>query len=191
MFFKLSEDKKVFYFNNYIILINFIKNQTLNPSVIQGIEREFANLPLKIKQFIQSNTSLGAVWGQSGLLNLTKLNLILGAKAPHKPMEEITYEDLEAKTPKKYAGKSKLYKTIVLYYMDLMGKTGNALAFFPAMKEIYELYLKDFPNDTDEEIIKEIKARIDIAYRHYEKAKCNDWGLRKIAENWELILTWK
>jgi len=123
--------------------------------------------------------------------NIKNDNISANAQTNLKPMEEITYEDLEAKIPKKYAGKSKLYKEVVLYYMDLLGKTGNALAFYPAMKEIYGLYLKDFPDDTDEEIAKEIKARIDIAYRHYEKAKCKDWGLKKIAENWNLILTWK
>lgn len=104
---------------------------------------------------------------------------------------EVTYGEEHPSKPKKYGNKSKLYSRIVLYYMGLLGKTGNVVRFFPAMKEIYDIHMKDFPSDTEEQAEREIKGRIDVAHKHYLKAGIKDWGLRKISENWNLILTWK
>lgn len=99
----------------------------------------------------------------------------------------------EEEFPKKgkYGNKKKLYSRVVIYYMKLLGKKGNVVRFFPAMKEIYELHIKDFPTDTEEQIEKEIKGRIEVAHQHYTKLGFKEWGLGKVAENWDLILTWK
>lgn len=127
--------------------------------------------------------------------NVNNKNNPYGDKSPDnkKPMDTILLDDngdvIESPPiPKKY-GKKKGYAKIAVHYMTLLGKTGNALRFFPAIKEIYELYQKDFPEDTEEQAIEEITARIDIAHKHYTKAKCKDWGLGKVAENWNKILT--
>jgi hypothetical protein len=75
---KFSDDKKIYYNTNYIVLVNFIKNQTLNPSVVKGINRELANLPQEINKLLQTVTAWvqpGDSVGQPGTLNLTKLNL--------------------------------------------------------------------------------------------------------------------
>jgi hypothetical protein len=72
---KLSKDKKIIYKNNRIIIINFIKNQNVNPSVEKGIERVINWLPNWIKD------NLGTACIQDGtyftLLNLTLLNSTL------------------------------------------------------------------------------------------------------------------
>lgn len=69
---KLSKDGKISYKNNRIIIINFIKNQNVNPSVEKGIERVINQLPDWIKD------SLGTGCIQTGtystLLNSTLLN---------------------------------------------------------------------------------------------------------------------
>jgi len=69
---RFETEKRVFYVDGWIVIKNFIKNQVLNPSVKQGIMREFKLIPPPIKQ------QLGTEWdslSESALLNLTKLNL--------------------------------------------------------------------------------------------------------------------
>lgn len=56
---KFEKDKKIIYIDNWICIINFIKNQSLNPSVITGIEREIQLVPEDIrKKFITACKSL-------------------------------------------------------------------------------------------------------------------------------------
>jgi hypothetical protein len=62
---RFKKDEKVYYLDGYIVLKNFIKNQSLNPSVKSGIEREIEALPQTVCHSLS----------QAGLLNLTKLNL--------------------------------------------------------------------------------------------------------------------
>jgi len=101
-------------------------------------------------------------------------------------MEEITYE--YEITKKKNTNLKKLYSRIVIYYMGLVGKTGNAVRFFPEAKEIVNLAKDRLPKAKDEELEKEIIGSIDIANKYYSKAGFKDWGLRKVAENWNKIL---
>ncbi len=67
---RFERDKKILRYNDWIVLVNHIKNQSLNPSIIQGCQRIFDTLPLDIGQRV-------AGWVQAGLLNLTLLNLTL------------------------------------------------------------------------------------------------------------------
>lgn len=56
---KFEKDKKIIYIDNWICIINFIKNQSLNPSVTIGIEREIQLVPEDIrKKFITACKSL-------------------------------------------------------------------------------------------------------------------------------------
>ncbi len=81
---RFSKDNKIYYLDGWIIVKNFILHQILNPSVKCGIEREINSLPsgiiAKIKANKQIATSLGTVWGQTGLLNL---NLTLTLTKPN------------------------------------------------------------------------------------------------------------
>lgn len=69
---RLAQDGKIIYTNNWIIIINFIKNQSMNPSVEKWIERVLNTLPDWIKD------KLGTGCIQAGtyftLLNLTLPN---------------------------------------------------------------------------------------------------------------------
>jgi hypothetical protein len=67
---RFERDKKILRHEDWIVLVNHIKNQSLNPSVIQGCERIFDELPEDIKLRVTG-------WVQAGLLNLTLLNLTL------------------------------------------------------------------------------------------------------------------
>lgn len=125
-----------------------------------------------------------------------------GVKTPDKELTQLKDNDMRtialdefgeemetppAATPKKYAGKNKLYSRIAVYYMQLLNKTGNALQFFPAIKEIFKLCEADFPTNSEEDSEKEIKAHILAANTHYQKLNYTDWGLKKVAENWNKI----
>jgi len=119
----------------------------------------------------------------------SKVNILASNDATYfqgtKPisMEELTYE---YDTPSRNGKKKKLYARIAIYYMGLLGKTGNVLRYYPAIKEIVGLAEKEFK--TDEDIEAEVKARIDIADWHYRNIDCKEWGLGKVAENWDIIL---
>lgn len=199
----LLQSGRACYKDNYIILLNFIKNQVLNPSVIKGMKREWCNLPLKLQQFILNDDRLGTDWVQTATyltkLNLTKPNLSDGELCSldkSKNMDTIQLNELGEeiedceKIPKKYKNKRKLYSKIAVYYMQLVGKTGDVLRHFPACKEIFDLYIQEFPDDNEQEVEKEIKGRIDVANWHYNKINCTDWGLGKMAENWNKIMGW-
>jgi len=67
---RFERDKKILRFEDWIVVVNHIKNQSLNPSIIQGCERIFNELPQGITQAVTG-------WVQAGLLNLTLLNLTL------------------------------------------------------------------------------------------------------------------
>jgi hypothetical protein len=87
---KLENDGKIVYKENWIYIINFIKNQNLNPSVIIGIKRVLNEIPSSI------HTALGTGWGQAGgrlsELNLTKLNLTEPLKNENLSLKEKKYE---------------------------------------------------------------------------------------------------
>ena len=76
---RFENDKKMFYIDGWVWITNFTKHQIKNPSVEQGIERCFKEVPkeinVKVSQLLQSGDSLGTDSPQPGLLNLTKLNL--------------------------------------------------------------------------------------------------------------------
>lgn len=73
---RFSEDGKIFYFDSWIIIKNFVKNQSLNPSVIKGMERSFKMVPPSVWLKIKENPMLGTDWVQA-VDSLVHLNLYL------------------------------------------------------------------------------------------------------------------
>jgi len=67
---RFERDSKVLRQGHFLVLVNHIKNQANNPSIIQGCVRIFDELSHDNKQAV-------AGWVQAGLLNLTLLNLTL------------------------------------------------------------------------------------------------------------------
>lgn len=170
-----------------------VKGDWNEKGTIYGLNKDYEQWVVNTGRLVKGRPK-GSLGVLTHNININNKNNY-GVKTPDnkKPMDTILLDDngdvIESPPiPKKY-GKKKGYAKIAVHYMTLLGKTGNALRFFPAIKEIYELYQKDFPEDTEEQAIEEITARIDIAHKHYTKAKCKDWGLGKVAENWNKILT--
>lgn len=76
---KFKKDKKIVYKNGWVYIINFIKNQNLNPSVVSGAKREVNSINKRILDSLGTGSDrlLQAIdrLAQEGTLNLTKLNL--------------------------------------------------------------------------------------------------------------------
>lgn len=68
---RFSRDEKIYYVNGWVAIVNFIKHQTLNPSVKIGIQRSVELVPREVID------RLGTDWVQSlhSVADLTKLNL--------------------------------------------------------------------------------------------------------------------
>lgn len=69
---RFQSDKKAFYFHNFIILVNFYKNQSFNSNMIIGARNEFAKLPNELKQYVLSNGLKGFETLSKGLGILPK-----------------------------------------------------------------------------------------------------------------------
>ena len=52
---RFSEKKKIFYYNGFILLANFLKNQSFNANMKKGADQRIDLLPDEIKRFILSN----------------------------------------------------------------------------------------------------------------------------------------
>lgn len=67
---RFTKEEKMFYFEGWVILKNFIKNQSINTNMEKGIQRELAELPQNIKEFVLNNETLRKAFEPFGILNL-------------------------------------------------------------------------------------------------------------------------
>lgn len=70
---RFEKDKKILYKNNWIAITNFIKNQVLNPSVMEGIQRELSEVPPELKVLL--DTSPIQLGDSLGTAKLSKVRL--------------------------------------------------------------------------------------------------------------------
>jgi hypothetical protein len=127
---RFQRDGKMVYKDDYLIIVNFVKHQTSNPSVEKGIKRVFSELPQHIVDLYDSYTnkdSLGTDCVESGsnytLLNLTKPNLTKpngeergsGEPLDEEPLEKSVqgipevikeFEPINQQAPKWYGNKT-------------------------------------------------------------------------------------
>lgn len=103
---KFVQDEKILLYENWVLIVNFIKHQAINPNIAKGIERIIKALPAKIKAL----DAFGRLWVTQ--LNLTLPNgtvpdgthlIINGEK---HSMEELQYVDeFPKRKPSKYGDK--------------------------------------------------------------------------------------
>lgn len=74
---RFVNDGKMIIFEDWVIIVNFVKNQSTNPSVIQGIQRILDNLPSKVVNILTPCIQEGGRLFYFTLLNLTLLNSTL------------------------------------------------------------------------------------------------------------------
>jgi len=82
---RFEKDKKVLRNGDFLVIVNHIKNQVLNPSVLLGCVRIIEGLSKDNRQAVTE-------WVQSGLLYLTLLNLTIPNGKPDKSIKKIKYK---------------------------------------------------------------------------------------------------
>lgn len=205
IFEKFIKEDKIRYKNGFVFIRNYIKNQTKefnkkdnifkavmaylsqNQKFIEWFELEKEEIykplisplpPPMVKRKEESNKDITPNGDLKPMY-----------KEPIIQLDE-SGEEIQSPVQRKTFGK---YPALIAkFYCELVGKT-SASRQLPASKELLQIAQKDFPNDSIEEWDKEIKARIVLAKKYYEKIKkVNDWNLIKVAENWNKILKeWK
>ena len=114
-------------------------------------------------------------------------------KTPMNPEElndgEITYE-VEGAKPRSTKPKGRQQKVAVLvsHCFTIQGKNAYITK---ALSEVGNLIMEKSRAvcSSEEEALKEALARVDIAQWHYSQAGIKEFGLAKVYENWDLILS--
>lgn len=115
---RFERDGKILRHNDWIVIVNHLKNQSINPSVIQGCQRIFNELPPEIYSLVTG-------WVQAGLLNLTLLNLTsLNSTKPNVP-EIVAISDNEKSTKEKYGQFSNVFLEVI-EYQKLVAEYGES-----------------------------------------------------------------
>lgn len=63
---KFTDDGKMMYQNSWLVLHNFVKHQRLNPSIVRGIEKAVAELPIWLQETVHKSIFLELLQGSEG-----------------------------------------------------------------------------------------------------------------------------
>lgn len=106
-------DGKLIIVDDWIIITNFVKNQSNNPSVLAGVQRILDGLPDKVVDALTGWVQAGGRLSYFTLLNLTLPNLTLRQKdedvkkSPNEVSEIIKlFEEINPSVKKMYANKT-------------------------------------------------------------------------------------
>lgn len=91
---RFERDKKILRHKDWILIVNHLKNQSLNPSIIQGCQRIFEDLPEEMRRVVTG-------WVQGGLLYLTLLNLTYISGVP--PVSSNNLTNMSFKNQRRYS----------------------------------------------------------------------------------------
>lgn len=100
IFQRFIEDKKIIYKEGFLIIKNFIKNQSFNNSMIKNVEKTIAQLPKEIREiyndFVNPSTILDTMFTDSNSLS-TASDKILSEDKTKSKIENKTEIEWEAK----------------------------------------------------------------------------------------------
>ena len=155
---RFERDKKILRHNDYIVLVNHLKNQSTNPSIIQGCQRIFDEMSDEIKLRVTG-------WVQAGLLNLTLLNLTLPNSTPPKKSEVSTEVSVTTKSSNK----------------EKYGEFNNVLMTAEEYLKLESLY----GTDNTRTLIEELSGYIESTGKRYKShyATLLNWAKRKMQEH--------
>lgn len=88
--------------------------------------------------------------------------------------------------PPKSSTFGKYTREVADYYSSTRGKLTTRQIMAHA-KEVLEHAQKQYPDDDNASLAKEVKIAIDRTEEFYKKRNVTEWGLRKVIENWDLI----
>jgi hypothetical protein len=126
---RFAKDKKIYYSNGWVAIQNFVKHQSVNPTVLIGIKRGLENAPkdLKNKVGIDDDGSLSEPihsLSHSNLYLNSNLNLNLTKESEAKAPLEFVWEDHLEKMLKD----KNLHIQVIAFYLKTRGKTFETLA---------------------------------------------------------------
>jgi hypothetical protein len=170
---RFERDEKIYFKDSWVMIKNFIKHQSLNPSVIKGIERELNDVPNHIID------RLGTDWVQA-VGNLTKLNL--------------TKLNLTKPNVKKSGGEKKSNKVleVVNHFFEVKGWGNKDKEFYEKNKIVYARFTrpaKDLLSLCDDDLV-EAKSCVDKVGAWAISRKL-DWSIETIFKKWMEIDTLK
>lgn len=185
---KLSQDGKIIYKNNWIIIINFIKNQAMNPSVEKWIERVINELPNLIKDKLGTGCIQAGTY--STLLNSTLLNSTEESESviSDEVDEKILFDEFWNLYNKKVWDKNKCKNKWDKLDIETQNKIVNTLPNY--LSTIKDKQFQPYPmtylnqerwNDDIEDLIKSIDYEKDIwefrseMKQDYNKLKQKVW----------------
>lgn len=170
-----------------------VKGDFNEKGTVYGVNKDYeqwvVNTPLLVKGSVKSSKEV-----LTHNINTYNKNYY-GVKTPvdKKPMYkeptiELDEQGEEIKFKPLLATFGRSPALIATHYCQIMGKTAAGRQL-PAAKELLKLAQKEYPEETLADWTEQIIARIDVAFKYYEKVKkVKDWNLSKVAENWDKIL---
>jgi len=155
---RFERDKKILRHNDFIVLVNHLKNQSTNPSIIQGCQRIFDELSDEVKARVTG-------WVQAGLLNLTLLNLTLPNSTKPKSSEVAVIDDKPVKDTKK----------------EKYGEFQNVLLTPEEYLKLESLY----GTDNTRALIEELGGYVESTGKRYKShyATLLNWAKRKMQDH--------
>jgi phage replication O-like protein O len=171
-----------------------VKGESSQKGTVYGVNKDYEQWVVNTHRLVKRN-HLGSLPAQTHNKKYNKNNIALkNAKYKNMYKEPIIEIDSLGETITRQNVPEKFGKTtasIAIHYCKLTGKT-SPKASLVAAKELCQIAKQEFPDETLLDWEKEIKGRIEVAKRYYDLKGIKDWGLRKVGENWNKILTeWK
>lgn len=168
---RFEKDDKVLRQDEWIIVVNFAKNQANNPNMLQGMQRIIDALPDKIK----------ALKGFSSLPHFTSLNLILpnlttpnGKKMKNKKFFVNQYRER--------AGKEPIKSSVSEKQMDMLIRDNLIPIFKKAVNEVHD---KDyFAEDDDVTDYTKENSRLNAQIKLFWNKCKKDISLATEVINW-------
>lgn len=166
-------------FGSWVIVPNFLKHQSLNPSVILGIQREYNALPEPVRDRVYT------AWVQA-VGNLTKLNLTKPIGRDEPPIPKVEEERKSTKFQKptieeiKAYIKEKNYNVDANRFFNFYESKGWKVGKNPMVswKASVATWQKDEPKTTPNRAVKEFKAEDTVLETEEERLQT----LRRLKE---------
>lgn len=82
IFERFTEDKRVYYINNWVVIRNFARHQNDSPMIITGMKRELEEMPLEVKEKLEGKdrVCIGYIYDKLSLVKYKLSNSISYSK---------------------------------------------------------------------------------------------------------------
>lgn len=180
--------RKCFYIDGYIILTNFLKNQSLNPNMKKAVTKAWRGLHEKLRNKIIDNNLIPFQTLPKGLLTLSNPSVTL---RKDEDEDEDEYKD-ENEIKNEYEPKNKYNNIIFSSFNSLKKELINSKEWIDDLCILYKkepetilIYLNEFllkqkANDNLYRTFKDIKAHFNNSLaKLYESGKLKDKVSRK------------